>query len=155
MIEGFEKLTTGVSRIYKSIQKIKKTRMNSLGLKGTHVMCIYYLNQNPEGLTGAELCSLCREDKSGISRILAELEKMNFIFYSLAQGKKKYRTRALLTEAGKTYAQKVTSLISHASEAGGRGLTEEERDTFYRVLFQIADNLELLSKKLGRQERKN
>lgn len=155
MIEGFEKLTIGVSRIYKSIQKIKKTRMSSLGLKGTHVMCIYYLNQNPEGLTGAELCTLCREDKSGISRILAELEKMNFISYRLAQGKKKYRTRALLTDAGKAYAKKVTGLISHASEAGGRGLTEKEREIFYRVLFRIADNLEQLSRKLDPQERKN
>lgn len=31
--------------------------MNALGLKGTQVMCIYYLASNPEGLTAADLCT--------------------------------------------------------------------------------------------------
>ena len=38
MIQRFEKLVTGITRIYKSIQKIKKNQMNILGLKGTHVI---------------------------------------------------------------------------------------------------------------------
>ena len=44
MIDRFENLTAGVTRIYKSIQKIKRHRMDSLGLKGTHVMCLHYLS---------------------------------------------------------------------------------------------------------------
>ena len=58
MIERFEKLTSGITQVYKSIQRIKKHRMDSLGLKGSHVMCIYYLSKNPEGLTAADLCSI-------------------------------------------------------------------------------------------------
>lgn len=151
MLARFENLTIGVTRIYKSIQKIKKTRMSSLGLKGTHVMCIHYLSQNPDGLTAADLCSLCREDKAGISRILSELEEKDFIRYNLPHGEKKYRAKAVLTEAGKKYAHKIANLILHATKAGGEGLTDEERDIFYRILFQIADNLEQLLAQLNEQ----
>ena len=142
MIQRFEDLTTGVTRIYKSIQKIKKSRMNALGLKGTHVMCLYYLSRNPEGLTAADLCDHCREDKAGISRILSDLEKQGFLCYDFSDEKKKYRAKAVLTEKGKLCARQVETQILHAVEAGGKGLTEEERQIFYKVLFKIADNLE-------------
>lgn len=141
MIDRFEKLTTGVTQIYKSIQKIKKYEMNTLGLKSTHVMCLYYLNIHPDGLTAADLCRMCSEDKAGISRILADLETLSFIRYDIPQDKKKYRAKAILTETGREQAQKVNALILHSTVEGGRGLTEEEREIFYRILFLISGNL--------------
>lgn len=141
MVERFEKLTSGVTQIYKSIQKIKRCRMDSLGLKGTHVMCLHYLHDYPDGLTAADLCDKCKEDKAGISRILSDLEKTGLITYADGKAVKKYRAKAILTEKGKDCAKKVTNLIVHATIAGGQGITPEERDTFYRVLFRIADNL--------------
>jgi len=81
MIDRFENLTAGVTRIYKSIQKIKRHRMDSLGLKGTHVMCLHYLSEYPDGLTAADLCGKCHEDKGGISRILSDLEKDGMGFH--------------------------------------------------------------------------
>lgn len=142
MIQRFEQLTNGVARIYKSIQKIKKTEMRSWGLKGNHVMCLYYLNQHPEGLTAADLCSMCNEDKAGISRTLADLEEKQYITYSLPQGDKKYRAKATLTQIGKECSMEVNERILHAVCAGGKGISEEERRIFYHVLFLIADNLE-------------
>ena len=53
MDDRFEKLTTNVAQIHKSIQKIKKIYMQSQGLKSTHVMCLYYLSDHPDGLTAA------------------------------------------------------------------------------------------------------
>ena len=50
----FEDLTAGVTQVYKNIQRIKKQRMNSLGLKGTQVMCTYYLSIHL-GMTAADL----------------------------------------------------------------------------------------------------
>lgn len=67
MINRFEMLTTGIAQIQKKIQKIKRLKMNSFGLKGAHVMCIYYLHQNPEGLTAADLSRKCVEDKAAFS----------------------------------------------------------------------------------------
>lgn len=141
MIERFEKLTTGVSQIYKSIQKIKKDKMRTLELKGTHVTCIHYLSLYPDGLAAADLCRLCQEDKAGVSRILSELEQHGFIRYDLPQEQKKYRARATLTKVGREYADKVNALILGAIEEVSRGITEEEREIFYRVLFLISDNL--------------
>ena len=67
MLERFEDLTAGVTQVYKNIQRIKKQRMNSLGLKGTQVMCIYYLSIHPEGMTAADLSRITVEDKASIS----------------------------------------------------------------------------------------
>lgn len=147
MIDRFEKLTIGTAQIYKSIQRIKKHQMHELGLKGTHVMCIYYLSKHPEGLTATDLCEICKEDKAGISRILADLEHSNFICYEAA-GDKKYRAKAMLTEKGQKYAEIVKGMILEATEEGSAGITEEEREVFYRVLFLIADNLEQLCTRL-------
>lgn len=152
MLERFENLTLGTSQIYKDIQKIKKARMSSFGLKGTHVMCLYYLHQNPDGLTAAELCTICRENKAGISRILSELENQQFICYERPHNGKKYRTRAVLTKSGEAYASEITDLILHATLVGGKGISEEERSIFYRVLSQIAENLNELCAGLEQTE---
>lgn len=142
MLQRFEDLTTGVTKIYKTIQKIKKCKMSSFGLKGTQVMCIYFLTQHPEGLTATDLCGMCLEDKAGMSRILSDLEKEGLIYYDAPQQGKRYRTRILLTDVGKSTASEISALILHAVEAGGQGLDDTEREVFYRTLFQIADNLE-------------
>ena len=52
-MERFQMLSAGVSRIYKQMQRLKKEYMDGLGMKGTHVMCLHYLNQYPGGLTAA------------------------------------------------------------------------------------------------------
>ncbi len=144
MADSFEQLTGGVTRIYKSIQKIKRLHMDSIGLKGTHVMCIHYLYTHPEGLTGTELCSKCREDKAGISRILSDLEESRMIYYQDTGNGKKYRAKAFLTEEGVSYGAKVNAYIARAVVAGGNGLDAHDTEIFYRVLFTIADNLEEL-----------
>lgn len=152
MVERFEQLTTGVSRIYKNIQKIKKYHMSSFGLKSTHVMCIYYLDSCPEGLTASELCRMCGEDKAGISRILSELEQQDFLYYKVQGEGKKYRAKALLTPEGKKYAVKINDLILKAVLDAGEGITEEDRAVFYRVLSVISNNLDQICSQLDHLE---
>ena len=55
MTERFETFVLSINQIYRCIQKIKSREMVELGLKGTHVMCLFQLGQHPEGLTAAEL----------------------------------------------------------------------------------------------------
>lgn len=150
MVDRFEKLTIGIAQIYKCIQRIKKCQMKELGLKGTHVMCIYYLSRYPKGLAAADLCGICKEDKAGISRILSDLEHNGYIRYTSATDKK-YRAKAALTPKGKKCAKSVNSMILQATEEGGAGITEEERDVFYRVLFLISDNLNRLCSELDKR----
>ena len=71
--EQFESFTAAVTRAYKCLQKIKNRETERMGLKGSHVMCLYYIGKTPGGLTAAELCRLCHEDKAAISRTLVDL----------------------------------------------------------------------------------
>lgn len=153
MIDNFERLTGGVTSIYKDIHKLKKLYVSDIGLKGIHVMCLYYLNASPGGLTGAQLCEKCREDKAAISRILSDLEAAGLIAYPEKAGGsgRKYRCHAVLTEKGKTRAGQVNDLILQATMAGGSGVTDQDREVFYQVLFAIADNLDQLLSELERK----
>lgn len=138
MIQRFESFITGITVCYKYIQRIKNAEMTELGLKGIHVSCMFYLNSNPEGLTAAELCSVCCEDKATISRIVADLRKKGYI--QPASGKN-YREKLHLTPAGRQIAQQMIPLIKNWVAAGGEGLTESQREDFYESLSLIAKNL--------------
>ena len=64
LIDRFEAFTTYVTKAYKSIQKIKLSETESMELKANHVMYMYHLGKNEDGLTPTELCKLCIEDKA-------------------------------------------------------------------------------------------
>ena len=138
MIQRFDAFVSGITSCYKYIQRIKSMEMTEFGLKGTHVMCLYYLRQNPTGLTASQLCGLCAEDKAAISRTVSELRSQGYIT-SLSQ--KAYRAMLTLTNAGQELARKFDNLIEDWVTVGGSGLSDEERSDFYKVLSTIAENL--------------
>ena len=78
MEERFETFTVLITRISRSIKRIKADEMADFELKGPHVSCLYYLSQQ-DGMTAAELCERCDEDKAAISRSLDDLEKNGYI----------------------------------------------------------------------------
>jgi len=137
MIDRFRTFVSGITACYRYIQRIKNMEMTEFDLKGTHVMCIFFLHHNPEGLTATQLCQLCAEDKAAISRSLATLNNRG---YTVA-GEKKYRANIRLTEQGLEIAQKLDGLIGQWVGFGGDGLTDEERTVFYRALGKISSNL--------------
>lgn len=145
MLDRFEAFVTDITTCYKSIQRIKSSEMTEFGLKGTHVMCVFYLSRNEEGLTAARLCQLCGEDKAAVSRTLTELESKGYVESRQPQGKK-YRALLFLTESGKDLAQQVNALIGEWVTAIGEGLTLRDRMEFYRILGVIAGNLKEKSK---------
>lgn len=142
MIKRFDQFVSGITVCYKYIQRIKAIEMTELepGLKGTHVMCIFYLNQNPGGLTAAQLCTLCQEDKAAVSRTVNELVERGFVTPADGGGKR-YRAALVLTDSGRELAGKVEVIISRWVEAGGDGLSEEERNAFYYGLDVISANI--------------
>ena len=138
MIDRFESFVTGITVCYKYIQRIKSTEMTELGLKGTHAMCLFFLHHNPQGLTSSQLSSLCAEDKAALSRTVSELRQAGLVAMAAA---KNYRAPLLLTAQGETVAHRVDSLIESWVSAGGCGLQEAQRESFYDTLSQIASNL--------------
>lgn len=138
MIQRFDAFVSGITSCYKYIQRIKSMEMTEFGLKGTHVMCLYYLRQNPAGLTASQLCGLCAEDKAAISRTVSELRSRGYI---TTLSEKAYRAMLTLTNAGQEVARKFDHLIEGWVRIGGDGLSDEERFDFYKSLAIIAGNL--------------
>lgn len=146
MVKRFESFVSGITACYRHIQKIKSIEMTELGLKGTHAMCVFYLNRHDKGLTASQLSSLCEEDKAAVSRTLSELSEKGYINTNRDETKKKYRSVITLTEKGRELAKNVDVLIGQWVGLGGDGLTNEERETFYFVLDKIANNLKTNTK---------
>jgi DNA-binding MarR family transcriptional regulator len=137
MLQRFQTFVGGINCCYKYIQQIKSIEMAEFGLKGTHAMCLFFLNQHPQGLTAATLSQLCAEDKAAISRTIASLQKDGFI----AVCDKKYRALLQLTHKGKQVAHQITQLIEQWVDFGSFGISDEDRAAFYRVLGAIGNNL--------------
>lgn len=138
MITRFEQFTTTITQIYKNLQKVKMQEVADLELRGTHVMCLFQLNRHPEGLTVTQLSNLCGEDKAATSRTVSDLIKKGLV---TNEQEKKYRVPIRLTAKGENIANQIDKQATQAVEAVGQGLTDEEREIFYKSLTIISENL--------------
>ena len=145
MIQRFQTFVTAITQIYRSIHKLKSQKMADFGLKGTHVMCLFQLSQHPEGLTSAQLTQYCEEDKAAISRAISQLREKELIVLEEIPGQRSYRAPITLTQQGRDITRRMDEKIMSAVCQAAQGYSEEDRATFYRVLLQIADNLQLAS----------
>ncbi len=139
MLERFDTFVTHIARINRNLQRIKNQEMTEFQLKGIHVMCIFKLYHNPDGLTLTRLAALCCEDKAAMSRIVTELTGRGLI---CSDTNVKYRAPLFLTDEGLKIAVEIDKMVCNAVLNGGDGLTEEEREIFYKALNHISENLE-------------
>ena len=141
MKQRFETFVTAIGQISRSLQKLKSSEMADFGLKGTHVMCLYQLQQHESGLTSAQLVQLCDEDKAAISRCISELQQRGLV-ETPENTEKRYRKILTLTEEGRKVAAGMDKKIIDAVMNAAQGYSQEERETFYHVLLQVAENLQ-------------
>ncbi|MBO4949933.1 MAG: winged helix-turn-helix transcriptional regulator [Clostridia bacterium] len=147
MIQRFDDFVSLINTAYKGLQKIKSYEVEELGLKGNHVMCLFYLGQNEGGLTSGELCEKCREDKAAISRNLKFLQEKGYV--TVAGDKdKKYKLKNVLTDKGQEVYSRLEIIIGDAVNKFGKGLTAAERKAFYKALGVIVGNFDAFCDKL-------
>ena len=144
MKERFETFTVLITKISRSIRRIKTEEMQEFNLKVPHVSCLYYIYKE-KALTPKHLCELCEEDKASISRSLDYLESNGFLTRS--DDERKYKKSIRLTEKGKSAGKIVAEKIDNILDIAGEGLSDEERTTFYRSLTLISDNLQKICDK--------
>ena len=142
MQSRYEQFASSVAGIYHSIQKIEKQVMVEYGSKGIFAQYLAALNRCPEGLTAAQLSEMCDKDKAAVSRAVAEMEREGL----LCREDSRYRVRLILTEAGRKAAEYVSRQATMAVNAGGQGLSDEERVCLQKHLSLIAENLERISR---------
>lgn len=142
MKERFEVFTVLISNLYRCINKIKTEEMNEFNLKGSHISCLYYIFKN-ESLTAKELCDICGEDKSNMSRTIKYLENNGYLNCAL-KTQKKYLSQLELTEKGKEVAKLIAYKIDNILKFSSEGISEENRNIMYQSLSVINKNLNKL-----------
>ena len=141
MQERFETFTILINRISRDIRRIKNQEMASYHLRSAHESCLYYI-YSLDGVTSAELCEHCEEDKATISRALDHLETNGFLLRDT--GAKRYKSPLLLTEKGRDAGKRIAEKIGSILETVSHALTEKERIEFYRCLSTISRSLEAI-----------
>ncbi|MDE7084993.1 MAG: MarR family winged helix-turn-helix transcriptional regulator [Clostridia bacterium] len=144
MEDLFVDFTSSILTLNKIIQKIKTFEIEKLGLKPVHVMCGYYLNKNPQGLTAKELVDLTLEDKAAISRALKIMQKNGYVQYDFNSRNALIK----LTDKGKEIALYISEKADKAVMAGSVDFTKDERIFFYNSLGAIVVHLKNYYKEL-------
>lgn len=139
--ERFVKFTALILDINRSIQRIKSEEMEEFALNCVHVNILFQLDRNKGGLSQAELVKLCGEDKAYISRSVASLVERGIVTVGEG-GSKKYNAVVKLTECGADLAARTVDKAVRAVKAGSAGLTDADRDVFYKCLERVAENLD-------------
>ena len=136
MQERFETFTVLINRISRDIRRIKNQEMAAYHLRSVHVSCLYYI-YSLDGVTAAELCEHCEEDKATVSRALCYLEDNGFI-YRNTDCFKRYKSPLYLTDKGQAAGKRIAEKISDVLDIIGCTLTKDERAAFYRTLSAIS-----------------
>lgn len=145
MLNRFTRFSLAISQIDRCWHKLAAEEMAKYDLNSPHAVYLNVLYQHGDGLTAAKLGDLCCKNKADVSRMVAILEKKRLVRKE-AVGGNLYRAKLLLTEEGKRAAEHVQERAALAVELAGSGMTDDDRDVFYRCLEQITGNLQTLCK---------
>ena len=146
MLNRFTKFSLLIAEIDRCWHKLAAEEMAKYGLNSPHAVYLNTLyDAGAAGITAAQLGELCSKNKADVSRMVAILEKKGLV-QKVAVGTNLYRARLVLTEEGKAAAEHVRDRAAVAVELAGSGLTDEERETFYKALTLITENLQKLSR---------
>lgn len=148
MEQRYQTFTGIILNISRCIQKIKNVEMAPLGLKGKQVQCIYTLDQLKNGASLTKLCEVNDEDKGAMSRIVKELTEKKLVCIEENENQK-YRNPIKLTEAGKKIAQFIVEKINYVLNVVSKGISDTEREIFYKTLIQISHHLDTICLNYG------
>ena len=145
MLDRFARFSLAISEIDRCWHKLAAEEMAKYGLNSPHAVYLNTLYENPEGVTAAKLGEMCCKNKADVSRMIAIMEKKGLVKKE-AVGGNLYRAKLLLTQEGRCAAEHVRKNAARAVELAGAGMTDGDRQVFYRCLEQITANLQDLSK---------
>ena len=145
MLDRFARFSLTISEIDRCWHKLASEEMAQYGLNSPHAVYLNTLYEYPEGITAAKLGELCCKNKADVSRMVSILEKKGLVKKESVGGNR-YRAKLVLTQEGRNAAQQVRKHAALAVEMAGTGMTDEDREIFYRCLEQITENLQTLCK---------
>ena len=140
----FEDFVGLIGAIDKEIQRIKTAELARFGLRASDLMVVYYLEKNPEGLTGADLARLADVDRAAVSRTVTRLAADGFV--EGGEESTRYRAPIRLTEKGYAAMAEVNGLISQIVRQAGGGLLDEQRRALYASLESVLGQLRVIAR---------
>ena len=144
MLNRFARFSLAIAEIDRCWHKLAAEEMAKYGLNSPHAVYLNTLYEYRDGITAAKLGELCCKNKADVSRMVSILEKKGLVQRE-AVGGNLYRAKLLLTEEGSVAAEHVRQSAALAVELAGAGLSEKDREVFYRALELITTNLQTLS----------
>ncbi len=145
MLHRFARFSLAISEIDRCWHKLAAEEIAKYDLNSPHAVYLTTLYHYQEGITAAKLGELCCKNRSDVSRMIAILEKKGLVCKE-AVGDNLYRAKLVLTPKGQQAAQQVQQRAALAVELAGSGMSESDREIFYRCLESITANLQALSK---------
>ena len=145
MLNRFARFSLAISEIDRCWHKLAAEEMAKYELNSPHAVYLTSLYHYSDGITAAKLGELCGKNKADVSRMIAILEKKGLVRKE-AIGGSFYRAKLLLTPEGRQAAEHVQRRAALAVELAGSGMTDADREIFYRCLETITANLQTLSK---------
>ena len=154
MLERFARFSLAIAEIDRCWHKLAAEEMAKYDLNSPHAVYLNTLYQCEEGITAAGLGELCCKNKADVSRMVSILEKKGLVQKETTGGNS-YRAKLLLTAEGRRAAEHVRDRAAVAVEMAGSGMSDSDREIFYRCLEQITENLQTLCREGIPQERTN
>lgn len=145
MLDRFLKFSYAIYVIQHCWNKIAADSMGRYGLKGSHALYLITLRLNPEGVTAAQLGSICGRDKADVSRAAAVLESKGLL-RKQAGSSNLYRAKLVLTDYGSAITDEILKRAEVAEECAGEGLDEDSRGILYDSLEKVIANMRRLSR---------
>ncbi len=140
MQNRFEHFTLLINRIYRDIQKIKMAELKKMGLKGSHMTCIHYLGGANKALSFKELCMICDEDKSLVSKNLHSLIDLGLVDKDSVENKI-YKGEFSLSKSGREIFKEIEIKTNQVCSQIYLDKDEKELETFYADLEEISNKL--------------
>ena len=145
MLNRFARFSLAISEIRRCWHKLAAEELAEYELNSPHAVFLNTLYQHEDGITAAKLGELCCKNKADVSRMVSIMEQKGLVQRKAAGGNM-YRALLTLTDEGKAAARHVQERAALAVELAGAGLSDSDREVFYRALERITANLQTLSK---------
>jgi Transcriptional regulators len=141
--DRFVRFSVATDTLSKTLQKYKNDCLEPFGLRSMHLMTLWCLWRNADGLTAGDLSRLCSVDKAFVSRVTGELGELGYVDRGEERGG---RGRILtLTARGREIMKKIEGILRYSVERITAGVGREQLDVFYGVLDRFRQNIDTLS----------
>ena len=132
-----EPLSFKLLKMYRQMRASSKLQLKDKGITQDNYLTMHYIFENP-GITQAELADINQKDRNVIGKLIDKLEEKKLV--RRERGKKDRRSFCLyLTDAGNAAVKKYWSAVTKMEKKHIQKLSEEEQQTFFKLLEKIAE----------------